>query len=242
MGITEKIKTLVPSPILSKVAAWSKPKYANYSYSQCGEDLIVDFILLQFNLSKIKYLDIGTHHSSYINNTALLYSKGSTGVCIEPDPVLFKEISSNRKKDICLNVGVSESHESTADFFVMSERTLNTFSQEEANHYVSFGKKIVEIINLPLININDVIKKHFESTPDFISLDVEGMDLKIIKSFDFDKYRPKIWCIETLTYSENRNQHKVQEIIDFMISKKYFAYADTFINTIFVDEILWNSK
>lgn len=235
MEIIEKIKKKFELALLNR--------NAKLSYSQCGEDLIIDFIFQTLKTPKISYLDIGTHHPTYINNTALSYRNGSTGVCIEPDPFLFKKIKEERQKDICLNVGIGKGFHQEADFYIMSVPTLNTFSKEEAERYVSYGdKKIEQVIKMPLMDVNEIIKKYFNPFPDFISLDVEGLDFAILKSFDFESYRPKVWCIETLTYTENHTEEKIKETIDYMLSKNYFIYADTYINTIFVDKATWEKR
>jgi hypothetical protein len=125
----------------------------------------------------------------------------------------------------------------------MSGKTLNTFSKEEAERYVSYGtQKIEQVVKMPLVSVNDIIKTHFDKAPDFISLDVEGYDFAILKSFDFAKYRPKVWCIETLTYTENKTETKIKETVDYLLSKNYFIYGDTYINTIFVDKEAWENR
>ena len=73
-------------------------------------------------------------------------------------------------------------------------------------------------------------------------MDVEGFDVSIIKSFDFKKYRPKVWCIETITYTEDKTEEKVSEIIEHMLANDYFMYADTYINSIFVDKKVWSKR
>ena len=225
------------------IHAFMADEHSKLSYSQCGEDLIIDFLISQLKISNFKYLDIGAHHPTYISNTFLFYEKGYSGVCIEPDPFLFKTIAKRRSKDKCLNIGVGLNNISSAPFYIMTEKTLNTFSKEEADKYASYGKqKIEQIIDLPLIRINDIIKNYFTSVPDFISLDVEGMDLAILTDFNFTLYRPKVWCIETLTYTENKTEKKIKETIDYMISKDYLVYADTYINTIFVDRKTWFNR
>ena len=225
------------------IHAFMADEHSKLSYSQCGEDLIIDFLISQLKISNFKYLDIGAHHPTYISNTFLFYEKGYSGVCIEPDPFLFKTIAKRRSKDKCLNIGVGLNNFSSAPFYIMSEKTLNTFSKEEADKYASYGKqKIEQIIDLPLIRINDIIKNYFTSVPDFISLDVEGLDLAILTDFNFTLYRPKVWCIETLTYTENKTEKKIKETIDYMISKDYLVYADTYINTIFVDRTTWFNR
>jgi len=219
------------------------PSLGKISYAQCGEDLIIDFIFSTLNISKPSYLDIGAHHPIYLNNTFLFYQKGSTGVCVEPDPALFSQIKKKRSRDICLNVGIGVTKESKANFYIMTSKTLNTFSKKEAERYQSYGsQKIKRVIQIPLVPINEIISQHFTTFPNFISLDTEGLELEILKTFDFSKFRPEVFCIETLTYTEDKSEQKITEIIDFMISKEYFNYADTYINTIFLDKNSWNTR
>jgi hypothetical protein len=72
--------------------------------------------------------------------------------------------------------------------------------------------------------------------PDLISLDVEGVDYQILCAFDFNKYPVPVWIVETCEYSENHIKPKVTSIVDLMLSKGYFVFADTYINTIFVNQ------
>ena len=194
-------------------------------------------------IDKPSYLDIGAHHPTYLSNTYLFYENGSSGVCVEPDPFLFEEIRKVRKRDICLNVGVGSGGTEKADFYILNVRTLNTFSREEANRYASYeGKNIEKVVEIPLVSVNEIIEKHCVQQPNLISLDVEGMDLQILRDFDFDKYTPEVFCIETLTYTEDNTERKLTEIIDLMVSKNYFVYADTYLNSIFVLRDAWNNR
>lgn len=95
-----------------------------------------------------------------------------------------------------------------------------------------------------MCGINELAENHFLKTnkPNFVSLDVEGMDLSILKSWDFEEFRPAVLCVETLTYSKNNDERKISEIIDFLKAKRYKVYADTYINTIFVCEKTWHNR
>jgi len=217
-------------------------KFEKISYAQCGEDLIIDFILSNLGIHKPYYLDIGAHHPSYLSNTYLFYKKGCLGVCIEPDPELFLLIRKRRRKDLIINAGVSLENKSEADFYVMSSRTLSTFSKQEADKLQNWGRqKIEKICQIPLVPVNDIIKK-LSKVPNFISLDVEGLDFAILKSFDLSNWRPEVFCVETITYSENNTEQKETEIIKYMINRGYMVYADTYINTIFVDKDKWKKR
>lgn len=219
------------------------PREHRVSYSQCGEDLIIDFIFGATKISNPSYLDIGAYHPTDLSNTYFFYRKGFQGVCVEPDPTLFAEIKRVRSRDTCLNVGIGIGQETVADFFIMTTRTLNTFSREEAERYQAFGnQKIEEIIQVPLVPVNKVIEQNFDAHPNLVSLDVEGLDLEVLKTFDFSSFRPEVFCIETLTYSEDNSEYKRPEINELMIANGYIAYADTYINTIFVDRDLWTNR
>jgi hypothetical protein len=58
------------------------------SYSQSGEDRIIEFFLNTTGLENATYLDIGASHPMAFNNTYLLYRRGLRGVCVDPEPGL----------------------------------------------------------------------------------------------------------------------------------------------------------
>jgi FkbM family methyltransferase len=216
--------------------------YGRSSYAQCGEDILLKNLLNYIDIDKPYYVDIGAHHPKYLSNTYLFYKNGSRGICVEPDPVLFKTIERRRSRDLCLNVGIGTT-DSEADFYVMSVPTLNTFSKQEAENYHNNSVfKIKQVIKLPLISVNKLLENFSEQTPDLISLDVEGLDFEILKSLDFDRHRPKLFCIETLSYDDKQDEVKAQEIIAYMEQNKYVVVADTWLNTIFADQKTWQDR
>ncbi|WP_316759838.1 FkbM family methyltransferase [Pedobacter aquatilis] len=214
---------------------WSKP-----SYAQCGEDLIVKFIFDQLGIYKPSYIDVGAHHPFFLSNTALFYALGSKGINIEPDPFFFGQFKKNRQRDINLNLGVGEKG-GTADFYIISDPKLNTFSKREAENYNNEGNfKIKDVLKIPVNTLEEIISKYSSSKfPDFLNVDAEGIDELIIKSIDFEKNAPIVICIETISFSTTGEGIKNQSIIDFIITKGFFLYADTYINSIFVKSSAW---
>src|SRR3954468_21715772 len=101
----------------------SEPDYSKRSFSQCGEDLIVDHIFQQLKIEKPSYLDIGAYHPKRLSNTYLFYLKGSRGINVEPDPSLFEAFLNERQEDINLNIGIGPKS-GTADFYIMNEPAL----------------------------------------------------------------------------------------------------------------------
>jgi len=215
--------------------------HSQLTYAQSGEDLILSNLFYKLSIDKPSYIDIGANHPSYISNTYYFYLRGSRGVCIEPNPFLFKKIKKLRKRDTVLNVGVGFDEQPEADFYLFpkSAHGLSTFSKEEAEYWKNTGMKkagkieFEKIIKVKLISINTLITEYCENVPDFISIDVEGLDLAILQSLDFNLYSPRVFIVETLKYDSEQNEFKNKEIINFMTGKGYEEYADTHVNTIF---------
>lgn len=216
---------------------------ARTSYSQCGEDLIIDFLFMWLGVTEISYLDIGANHPIRLNNTYFFYLRGCKGVLIEPDSDLYKVLVAARPRDRCLNIAVGVDGNPTAKMFIMTSRTLNTLVPSQATEYESFGREKTErIVEVPQRGINEVLAAEFQRTPNLVSLDVEGLDLEILKQWDFASFRPEVFCIETLTFTQNGTERKLTEIIEFMRARGYMQYADTYINTVFVSTDAWNSR
>jgi FkbM family methyltransferase len=212
------------------------------SYSQFGEDLIVSHLFNTLGIVHPNYLDIGANHPRFISNTYYFYQRGSCGVLIEPNPRLSKRLKAARPRDMVLEVGIGADAQSEADFYLFpaSADGLSTFSKAEAMHWETVGMRgrgkfsVEAVLKVPLIPINEVIAAHFgDRPPNFLSLDVEGLDLEILQRLDFKKYAPDVICVETLSHDKNQNGYKRGDTIDFLLSKGYLSYADTRVNTIF---------
>ena len=209
------------------------------SFSQSGEDLVIAFMAYYLGIQNVRYLDVGANDPVRLSNTYYFYKKGARGVLVEPNAALCKKLREQRPGDTVVEAGIGVSAAKEADYYVMTFDGLNTFSREEAEHQekTSGGKiKIREVIKLPLLDINRVMEQHFPGgPPSFLSIDTEGLDLAILRSIDFNKFRPPIICAETLISNSRKNR---PEIADFMAKQGYVARGSSFVNTIFVDSKL----
>jgi FkbM family methyltransferase len=207
------------------------------SYAQQGEDLAVDVILDHLRIKSPTYLDVGACDPVHLSNTYLFYARGCRGVLVEPNPKKRAALVAGRPRDTVLSVGVGPRGESL-DFYVIGGEGglgLDTFDREMAEGYTrKLGPwaAVHHVVKVPLVPINEVIERHFRVAPDFLSVDTEGMDLAILRSLDFDRFRPAVVCAETLVFGTDRVETK---ILDLMVAKGYEVRGGTFVNTIFVD-------
>lgn len=214
------------------------------SYSQCGEDTIISFLLNWIGEKEVRYLDLGANDPIHFSNTYRFYKAGWSGVLVEPDPGLAEKIRAVRPRDICLETAVGVTTESTASFYRMTADTLSTTLATTAEKYERDSEHRLERVSkVGCVHINQLLSDCFGGKPPtFVSLDVEGLDFKILEAWDFDLFRPPVFCVETLTYSQKGNSEKVHEIFDVMKKNGYMVYADTFINTVFVSGAAWSGK
>jgi FkbM family methyltransferase len=207
------------------------------SYSQTGEDLLIKNILSNLGVTKPNYLDIGAYHPTFISNTYLFYKLGGRGVIIEPDPLRSKIFLRTRPGDIFINSGVGNT-DGVMDYYQLD--ALSTFSQLEKEQMEAKGYRFNKTLKVSVVGINNILKRYFADRPlDLVSIDTEGYEMTIFKSWDFDNCRPKVMCVESVEHSPNLFLvKKDQEIINFLQSKHYSILCDTINNLIFVDNYL----
>lgn len=215
---------------LARIASFAGER----SYSQSGEDMILRLAFCSLGIYRPRYLDVGAHHPTLLNNTAFFYRLGACGVNVEPNAVLAQRFHSARPKDINLNIGVSDAA-GVLDFYLMSNPELSTFCPEQADRLVRMRAcKIERIEKIKVEPVNHVVSQYFPNNGlEFLSLDTENFDLRILRSLDFSRHAPIAICVETIQFATDGTSGKNREIELFLKDHDYFVYADTHINTIF---------
>ncbi|MDR3078844.1 MAG: FkbM family methyltransferase [Rickettsiales bacterium] len=195
-------------------------------------------------VSDFNYLDIGANNPKFISNTYWLYKLGYSGVLVEPTKHLANRLSAERPWDVVLNVGITAEGDGTMPFYQFPPKAdgLSSFSQAEADEALrklaAMGKRLeYEVVQVETRRISDMLEKYFPAGKMFLcSIDVEGIDYDILKSFDFGRCRPVFFIVETAELTKagflGRKNNQCRE---FLEGRDYVLYADSYINTIMVD-------
>jgi FkbM family methyltransferase len=235
------IRTLLYSLEFAVRPVWRKfwVNGVRKSYSQDYEDVLIDKALGNKNTGT--YLDIGAFDPVDLSNTKRFYDRGWRGCNIEPEPLRFRKFVDARPEDINLNVGISDCAGQLV-FFDFEEGAYSTFSQERAEELLGIGAQLKQKIEVPVISMKDIFEKHFKGRDvDFCSLDAEGMDLRILKSNDWNKFRPKVFCVELSPNDPSDVGGQCESVGRFLVEKGYRKIVETFeygnpLNAIYVSE------
>ena len=132
-----------------------------------------------------------------LSNTKILEDIGWNGICVEPLPLSFNKLLNNRK---CIkhNLAVSEVNGKLQFLQIdgYSEMLSGLFETYDPRHLERINRELntyggtKKIIDIDSVRFSDLIN---EKEIDYISIDVEGSELNVIKSIDFDKHN--IFCI-----------------------------------------------
>ncbi|MBK5721749.1 FkbM family methyltransferase, partial [Dysgonomonas sp. Marseille-P4677] len=142
---------------------------------------------------------------------------------------LFKEL---RPRDINLEYAISENPQ-VLNYYLFNEPALNTFSEDIAKkHNGLHSFKIIDTKEIQTYTLSEILNMYLPANTniDFISIDVEGLDLQVLHSNDWNKYRPNLVLVESL--NEDMDAIKNSEIYIYLKSLNYSLVAKT-INTIF---------
>ncbi len=201
------------------------------SYAQEGEDLVLRRYL--GNKDKGFFVDIGAHHPVRFSNTYLFYKKGWRGINIDAMPQSMKPFMLERPEDINLEVPVSDKEEEI-DFYIFNEPALNTFSSEQAEIKAAMKDfKLIEKRKLKTRTLASILNEHVKpgTQIDFMSVDVEGFDHRVLSSNDWNKFRPTMIIVEDLLRDLDKI-YKESEIHKLLTGKGYKLTAKTY-NSVF---------
>lgn len=201
------------------------------SYSQEGEDRLIDALL--GHPATGWYVDVGANHPKRFSNTHRFFRRGWHGINIEPNVTLYQQFLVERPGDINVNCGIGEMA-GELRFFSFFPDTLSTFSREKAQDYCKQGFRIVSEVPVAIKPLREVLDLHCRSEQiDFLSVDTEGLDLEVLRSNDWTRFRPRVICVETASSGEGLSEANSGEVRTFLESHGYSRACGTAVNDIY---------
>lgn len=235
-GVEEKKIKVLPYEEFMHGIGGVAPKKT--SWSGGWEDLIIDEIVrkLKINYNEMKYIELGVLSPVTGSNTFYFYQRGATGILVEANPGLIRNIKKFRSADKVINKAVYAGSEREVSFYISECAGLSSVKpdwvEQGGEGWKKYGRK--ETIQIPTIHINDVFAM-LERKCNLLSMDIEGYDYEAINSLDFRKYRPQIIILELLS-----GRCDTPKIVKLLLEKGYMLYACNSANGIFVDRCYEN--
>lgn len=233
ISIKEKIKKRIPDFLMR---IWYEGHARKYYYGQDGEDVFVR--LFTDTHYKGFYVDIGAYHPALLSNTKWFYERGWRGVNIDANPMSIKLFNKKRKRDINILSGVSDTEDEMNFYYWGNYSSMNTFNEELYQRWSNAGMKVKEIKKVKVQRIDKILEEHLPKGQhiDFVTLDVEGFEMKILHTFDFEKHAPDFFLVEDIDYAtENKDfmDFAATSLYKFMKEKGYIVVAKTRLTILF---------
>lgn len=199
------------------------------SYSSAGEDVLLNYILM--HKKNGFFIDVGAYHPTKGSNTYKFYINGWSGINIDAADDKIALFNEMRPRDININSMIGNK-DGFSDFYLLENQdTMNSGSLEfyqKMNIDISKAKKVcVEIKKLGTI----LHELNFEGIIDLLTIDVEGMELDVLKSNDWEKFNPVIIMIE----NHCTELHKIMELETTRFLANYKVIAFTTNEIIFLN-------
>ncbi len=165
------------------------------SYSQEGEDVILSRIFEAAGTGF--YVDVGAHHPKRFSNTYLFYRRGWRGINIDATPGSMRAFRLSRPEDTNLELAIAGEREEM-EFFLFNEPALNTLDETVARATEGVRYRVIGRSLVPARPLADVLREHMApgQAISFMSVDVEGREVDVLQSNDWERYRPQYLLVE----------------------------------------------
>ena len=148
-------------------------------------------------------MDVGAYHPIAFSNTYLFYQQGWRGINIDPCPGSMRAFDKERPGDINLEVAIGDA-EGEMIFHKIGDghHQMNSFNpafQENLFDEVPVDATTITKSPVRVQRLSSVLSAHLKpgQSIDFITIDVEGLEESVLRSNDWNVYRPIIVMIES---------------------------------------------
>lgn len=172
-------------------------------WSQFGEDGVIQSLFE--NQPRGFYVDVGAFAPKTFSNTYALYRRGWRGINIDPTPGSMLPFKVLRPRDVNLEVAVGEKDGSMPFYRLGIRSVLNTTSRETAQQYAEKHGLSIREVQVPVRRLASVLAEHVTKEVDLLSVDVEGADLAVLRSNDWNRWKPRVLVVEDHSFEPGKH-------------------------------------
>ena len=193
----------------------------NEHLGEFGEDIFIRRFFK--NQKKGFYVDIGCYHPVKGSLTYYLFKEGWKGLNVDLSKISVDLFKTERPNDYNINAAITDFDGET---FYYENGAIN----QQNSLTLDKDKKKIKI---QAYKLETLLNNFSISNIDYLNIDVEGSDFKVITSLNFVKFRPKLISIEQNIY----NTEKIikNECHEFLIKKNYFLVSKIGVTCIYID-------
>lgn len=209
--------------------------WSRTSYAQEGEDCVLARLMSDMRDTGW-YVDVGAHHPVRFSNTYAWYRRGWRGIVIEPNVDAAAPFARVRPRDTFVAAGVAEASGELV-YHRFDEGALNTFDADVAQAHVTAGRyRLLDTVRVPVERLDVLLARHLPTDVaiDFLTVDVEGFDLSVLRSNDWKRFRPRFVLAEALGFEPDAPDALVHPVLSWMRGVGYRWVAKT-LNTLFFE-------
>ncbi|HYL31994.1 MAG TPA: FkbM family methyltransferase [Stellaceae bacterium] len=202
------------------------------SFSQHGQDRFVYETFFKSRTEPGVFVDIGAYDGTLYSNTLLFEKLGWTGLCVEPLPPAFEKLEANRSA-ICINCAVGDrtGHapfvevEMPGPYELMYSGLKANLDEHHARLIREHGhnQKTYDVVVRPL---NDILLEHTIQRIDYLSLDTEGSEWRILRDFDLATFDVKVISVENNSRDTKLQRHLAQR--GYRLIRTFGGFDDLF--------------
>jgi len=161
------------------------------------------------------YIDVGCYHPIHRNNTYLLHKKNWNGINIDTSQFSIDLFDYMRPNDLNYKCAISNKNQIIKLFY---QKELSQLSTTERNQAETVFQGNIKEKEVQAFTLDEILNrdKYKNSKIDFLDIDVEGADLKVLEGLSFDKFKPELVCVEI-----HEKKIKKSDIYNFLIYKNY---------------------
>jgi FkbM family methyltransferase len=197
-NLKQRIRDVMPMPIvrLCRALGRAMDPYAAFSYTQEGEDMI---LLRLFGSQRDGfYVKVGAHHPYRFSNTCVLAMRGWRGINIDADARAIEAFQRDRPDDVNLALGFSDKA-GQFTLYVFFDPALNTIDPDLAREREELAEyRLLARQNTAVERLDSILRHHLPDgrSIDLLNVDVEGRDLEVLRSNDWQCFRPRCVVVE----------------------------------------------